>query len=144
MKVETGKVVRLEYKLTKKNGELIESSSVKGPVEFVVGKAQFLPGLETKLVGMDAGESRTFFLKPEEAFGASDTGPVLDLPKAEFPQGSEFKVGSRFSARLGGGVEVNVEVLENRVESVVVRVHHPLEGEEITAEVSVIDVQDPN
>jgi FKBP-type peptidyl-prolyl cis-trans isomerase 2 len=39
---------------------------------------------------------------------------------------------------------VNVEVLENRVESVVVRVHHPLEGEEITAEVSVIDVQDPN
>ena len=144
MKVDNGKVVKLEYKLTKKNGELIESSSVKGPLEFVVGHGQFLPGLETKLVGMDPGESRTFFLKPEEAFGAKDSGPTREMGKKEFPDNTEFRVGARFAARLPNGIEVFFEVVENKIDTVVVRLHHPLEGETITAEVTVLEVQEAN
>jgi FKBP-type peptidyl-prolyl cis-trans isomerase 2 len=144
MKVENGKIVKLEYKLTKKNGELIESSSVKGPLEFVVGRGHFLPGLEGKLIGMEGGESRTFQLLPEEAFGAKDSGPMHEMKKKEFPDSTEFRVGSRYSARIQGGLEVYFEVLENKIDSVVVRVHHPLEGEVITAEVSVLEVQEAN
>jgi len=144
MKVENGKIVRIEYKLTKKNGELIESSSVKGPIEFVVGRGQFLPGLEGKLIGMEGGEARTFSLKPEEAFGAKDSGPTREMGKTEFPANTEFRVGGRFSARMPGGLEVYFEVLENKIETVVVRLHHPLEGEVVTAEVSVLEVQEAN
>lgn len=143
MKVEGGKVIKIEYKLTRKNGELIESSSVKGPLEFVVGKGQFLAGLERKMSGMEAGESRTFFLDPEDAFGAKDSGPLHEMPKAEFPQGTEFKMGARFMAKLGG-IDLQFEVVENKVDTVVVRLHHPLEGETVTAEVTIVDVQDPN
>lgn len=145
MRVENGKIAKLEYKLTKKNGELIESSSVKGPLEFVVGKGQFLPGLESLLVGMNPGESRTFLLKPEEAFGAKDSGPVMKLAKTEFPEGTQFKAGARFSAKLKRtDMDVLFEVIENEIDTVVVRLHHPLEGEPITAEVTVLDVQDAN
>ena len=110
MKVENGRIVKIEYKLTKKNGELIESSSVKGPIEFVVGRGQFLPGLEGKLIGMEGGEARTFSLKPEEAFGAKDSGPTREMGKTEFPANTEFRVGGRFSARMPGGLEVYFEV----------------------------------
>ncbi|NMC72139.1 MAG: peptidylprolyl isomerase [Myxococcales bacterium] len=144
MKVESGKIVKLEYKLTKKNGELIESSSVKGPIEFVVGRGHFLPGLEAKLVGMEAGESKTFYLSPEEGFGAKDSGPTREMPKSDFPENTEFKVGARFSAKLPGGIEVYFEVIENKIDTVVVRLHHPLEGETITAEVTVLEVQEAN
>jgi FKBP-type peptidyl-prolyl cis-trans isomerase 2 len=144
MKVEIGKIVKIEYKLTKKNGELIESSSVKGPIEFVVGRGHFLPGLEQKLVGMEAGESRTFQLAPAEAFGAKDSGPMREMEKKEFPDNTEFRVGGRFSARIAGGLEVYFEVMENKIDTVVVRLHHPLEGEVITAEVSVLEVQEAN
>ena len=144
MKVENGRIVKLEYKLTKKNGELIESSSVKGPLEFVVGRGQFLPGLETKLIGMEGGEAKTFSLAPEEAFGAKDSGPTREMGKNEFPENTEFRVGGRFSARLAGGLEVYFEVLENKIDTVVVRLHHPLEGEPVTAEVTVLEVQEAN
>jgi FKBP-type peptidyl-prolyl cis-trans isomerase SlyD len=144
MKVENGKIVKLEYKLTKKNGELIESSSVKGPLEFVVGRGHFLPGLEAKLVGMDPGESRTFQLLPEEAFGAKDSGPLREMGKKEFPDNTEFRVSARFAARLPGGLEVFFEVIENKIDTVVVRLHHPLEGEVVTAEVTVLEVQEAN
>jgi len=144
MKVEAGKIVKLEYKLTKKNGELIESSSVKGPIEFVVGRGHFLPGLEAKLVGMQVGESKTFYLPPEEAFGVKDSGPTREMPKSDFPENTEFKVGARFSAKLPGGLEVYFEVIENKIDTVVVRLHHPLEGESITAEVTVLEVQEAN
>jgi FKBP-type peptidyl-prolyl cis-trans isomerase SlyD len=143
MKIDNEKFVKIEYKLTKKNGELIESSSVKGPLEFVVGRGQFLPGLEKRMIGLEAGESRTYQLTPEEGFGAKDSGQTVELGKKEFPSGSEFKVGTRFSARLGG-IDLQFEVIENKIDTVVVKLHHPLEGESITAEVTVVDVQEPN
>jgi FKBP-type peptidyl-prolyl cis-trans isomerase 2 len=146
MKIENGRLIKLEYKLTKKNGELIESSSVNGPLEFVIGRGRFLPGLEQRLIGMETGESRTFFLEPEEAFGARDSLPTLEMNKNEFPGSTDFRVGRRFSARLasGGGQEVHFEVVENKIDTVLVRLHHPLEGEPVTAEVTVIDVQETN
>jgi len=144
-RVEAGRIVKLEYELTKKNGELIESSNVKGPLEFVVGKGQFLPGLEQRLIGLEPGKWETFTLPPEEAFGAKDSGQVLELAKTVFPQGTEFKVGARFSAKVAGpGMDVQFEVVENKIDTVVVRVHHPLEGEAVTARVRVLEIQESN
>lgn len=140
MPVENGNVVTVEYTLTTQKGELIESSLGRGaPIAFIVGQSGMIPGIDKRLVGMEVDQEADFDLPPEDAFGTLDSGPSLEIPKREFPPEATFEIGTRFQANLKGNVgEVTFEVLEDRVNDVLVRFIHPLAGKTIHAKIKVL------
>jgi len=146
MKIKTGMLVTMEYKIETDKGELIESSLGKGaPLEFTCGDGRMLPGVEKRIEGLAAGEEKDFEIPPEEAFGALNSGPVKEMDKTDFPKDTVFKAGEKFSARLPEDQgNVIFEILENRATAVVVRFHLPHEGKKLKCKVKILKVRDPS
>ncbi len=142
MKVATGSVVTLTYDLCQKDGEIVESSEISGPISFIVGQGAIIKGLDAKLIGLETGDERTFAFPPEEAFGHPDDGPTKDIPRGEFPAG-DVEVGLRFEAGVPGGQTITLEVLAANENAVSVRMIHPLAGQEINMSVVVLGVREP-
>jgi len=144
MKVEEGKIVTLEYTITTKEGELIESSAGRGgPLVFLFGSSGLPAGLDEELRGMETGTEKEFDLPPEKAFGTIDSGPTMDIPKTRMPEGASTKVGSMFQADLPGTNQtVSFAIVEDRVNDVKVRLIHPLAGKTIHIKASVVSVRD--
>ena len=144
MKVDHGKIVTLEYTITTEKGEMIESSAGRGaPLVFLFGKSGVIPGLDEQLAGLDENEEKEFDLPPEKAFGTVDSGPVIELPKNRLPAGAVVAVGTMFEADLAGNKQtIKMVVLEDRVNTIKVRVIHPLAGKTIHVKAKIIGVRD--
>ena len=144
MKVDQGKIVTLEYTITTQKGEMIESSAGRGaPLVFLFGKSGIIPGLDEQLAGMGEGDEKEFELPPEKAFGTIESGPVIEIAKTRLPAGADVKVGSMFQADLAGNNQtIAMAVLEDRVNSVMVRVIHPLAGKTIRVKAKIVAVRD--
>jgi len=143
MIVEEKTVVTLDYTITTEKGEMIESSAGRGgPLVFLYGKSGMLPGLDEALRGMSEGDEKEFDLPPELAFGTTDSGPVMDIPKTKLPTEAQTAVGSMFQAEMPGTNQtVNFVVVEDRVNDVQVRLIHPLAGKTIHIKAKVIGVR---
>ena len=137
MKIAPDTVVTLSYDITNQAGEIIESSDISGPISFLAGRSGMIPGLDKRLVGLEAGTEHTFEFPPEEAFGRVEDGPTRAIPRKEFPAGAMLEVGSEFEAGMGGGQTVKLRVVDSNVDEVTVRLVHPLAGQRITMTVKV-------
>lgn len=143
MKVEPGRVVTMVYDITTAEGEIVESSDMTGPLSFMHGKGALLPGLDSRVQGLGAGEEKTFEIPPEEAFGRVEDMPIKDIPRAEFPAGVGLEPGSAFEAGMPGGGTLKLEVQSVTDEAVKVRMVHPLAGKTIHMAVTVKSVRPP-
>jgi len=143
MPITKDMVITLEYTITGQKGELIESSVGRGaPIKFIIGRGMLVPGLDARLVQMDMGEEKEFDLPPEEAFGTVDSGPTMTMSKREFPKDATFEIGRRFQAEMAGGIgNVSFEIVEDRLNDVLVRFIHPLAGKTIHMKVKVLDTR---
>jgi peptidylprolyl isomerase len=81
-----GQTVSANYKLSLPGGQVIDASELHGgPMEFVVGAGQLIPGWEEAVLDMKKGEKRTVAIPPELAYGERGvqdqrTGAVLIPP----------------------------------------------------------------
>ena len=55
MKIEKDTTVSLEYTLKDANGEVLDSSDVMGPLEYIHGYNMIISGLEKALEGKEEG-----------------------------------------------------------------------------------------
>jgi FKBP-type peptidyl-prolyl cis-trans isomerase SlyD len=142
MKVANDRVVTLEYKLSTDTG-LIESSVGRGaPVAFIHGRGFMLPGLDSKLDGMEVGERKAFDLQPAEAFGTVEDQQTKRMAKSDFPDEAAVTKGSKFQAKVPGSeMQITLEVLEDHGDEADVRLVHPYAGRVIQCEVTVVGVR---
>jgi len=68
--IKKGDTVALDYTLTV-DGQVVDSSIGKQPLEFTVGSGQVIPGFDKAVIGMNVGEEKTFTVSPEEGYGTS-------------------------------------------------------------------------
>lgn len=143
MKIRCSTVVTLAYDITTQRGEIVETSDLTGPVTIMQGQGSVLPGLDAHLSGMEAGESKSVQLPPEEAFGRSEDAPIKEIPRDEFPASHDLKAGERFEADLPAGGSVRLEIVEVMQDHVSTKILHPLADETINLDFRVIEVRDP-
>ncbi|RMH45207.1 MAG: peptidylprolyl isomerase [Deltaproteobacteria bacterium] len=139
MKIEDGRRVRIQCKLSVAGGDLIEESEV----EFIQGAGTVIPGLEKALAGLDAGASKSGVIPADEAFSAVDHLPPKHIPRAEFPADATLAVGETFVAKGPHGEDVTFRVERVGDDDVEVRFVHPLAGKDIAYDVTVLSVTDP-
>jgi FKBP-type peptidyl-prolyl cis-trans isomerase SlyD len=143
MKVSAGSGVRIEVELKVKGGDVIESSSKSGPIEYRHGNGQMLMGLEKLLEGLEPGAEKSGVLAPEDAFGTEESQPTMQLPRAEFPKDAKITQGERFEAKGPTGSPMMLRVIEVDEKFVTAKVVHPLAGKEIEFKVKIVSVKPP-
>jgi len=139
MKVTKGRKVAVHYRGTLDDGEEFDSSEGREPLEFVVGDGEMIPGFEKAVLGMEAGQSRTVRLDPEDAYGPYEDGLVVEGPRNSFPDG-ELKVGQSYTVHLQSGQEAVGRVLRIGDGTVTLDFNHPLAGKRLTFHVRVVSV----
>ena len=91
--------------------------------------------------GLTAGDHVRLTLAPEDAFGAADPGAFQPLPKARFPD-STLYVGYSGEVAGPGGSIITFRIHAIEDDTVTVNLNHPLAGEHVVFDVTVVHVQD--
>lgn len=141
MNVSKDKVVSIEYKLTGDDGTLIDSSEGRGALSYIHGHGNLVSGLEKELDGKEDGAGFTAQVTPEEGYGTYDDSLLFEVPKERFKEFGEIEVGMQFQAETDQGHQI-MEIKNVGDESVVVDANHPLAGQNLNFEGTIVGVRD--
>lgn len=140
MKITQDKAVSFHYTLRNDAGETLDASGEGGPLAYLHGHGNIVPGLEAALEGMAAGDKLTVAVAPEQAYGPRDERLVQMVPRNRFPDSVELAPGMQFQAQgPQGGRLVTVTRVEQDI--VTVDANHPLAGQTLHFEVEVAEVR---
>jgi len=137
--VAAGKLVKLDYTLTV-DGQQIETSAGKKPLEATIGNKKILTGLENGLLGMRVGEEKTITVQPKDAYGEVDAKAVKEFPKSAMPKGEEPKVGMVLQAQAPDGETFPAVITAIKDDKVVLDFNHPLAGKTLVFKVKVLEI----
>lgn len=139
--VADGVVVSLEYSLHVEE-ELVESTADEGPIEFLQGYSEIIPGLEQALYGLQVGDEREVIVEPEDGYGEYDGEAFEQVPLDIFPEDMDLSLGMPVEL-YDEEEDETVEgfIAEIRTDSVLVDLNHPLAGETLTFQVRVVGLR---
>lgn len=151
MKISENKMVSVTYDLNVGEGnekELMERATEQHPLVFLFGMGMMLPAFEDNLKSLSQGDSFSFTLTPEEAYGEFSEEAVVELPKNIFEIDGKFDserivVDATVPMMDSNGNRLNGTVSEIKDDVVVMDFNHPLAGETLHFEGKIIDVHEP-
>ena len=141
MQISANKVVSIEYTLTNDQGDVIDTSSGRAPLDYLQGHGNIIPGLENALEGKTAGDSLKVSIAPADGYGERDDALTQAVPRQMFENADEVQVGMQFQTMSEHGPHV-VTVVSVDAENVTVDANHPLAGENLNFDVTVVSVRD--
>jgi FKBP-type peptidyl-prolyl cis-trans isomerase 2 len=98
-------------------------------------------GLVQGVEGLTEGDHVRLTLAPENAFGTVDPEAFQQLPKARFPA-STLYVGYSGEVAGPGGSIITFRIHAIEDDTVTIDLNHPLAGEHVVFDVTVVHVQD--
>ncbi len=140
MTVSEGKSISMEYTLTLENKEVLDSNVGGEPLTFTQGSHQIIPGLETALDGMKAGDRKQVTVAPKEGYGEINPQAFQEVPIDQIPPDAR-KVGVQLQGKDGQGRVVHPTVTEIKEEVVVLDFNHPLAGKTLYFDIKILDVK---
>lgn len=141
MQITDDKVVAIDYTLKDESGDVLDSSEGRGPLNYLHGHGNIIPGLEQALAGKAQGDNLDVTVEPDEAYGPRHDGLIQQVPMTAFEGVPEVKPGMEFQAQTDQGPMV-VRVAEVAEDQVTVDGNHPLAGERLHFSVEVAEVRD--
>lgn len=141
MQIESEKVVILNYKLTNDAGDVIDQSN-DGQFAYLHGAGNIIKGLESALLGKQAGESVNVRVEPAEAYGERDDRLTQNVTRDMFPENQEIEVGMQFQAQSPEGDMMVITISEVDGDNIVIDGNHPLAGVHLTFDVEILEVRD--
>jgi peptidylprolyl isomerase len=136
--VETGKTVKVHYTGSLNDGSVFDSSQGRDPLEFQVGTGQVIPGFDAAVQQMDVGSTKTIKIPSDEAYGEVRQEMIALIPHEQFPDGLDPEVGQTLQLRTPEGA-LPVRVTDVKDNGVVIDGNHPLAGEDLTFELTLVD-----
>ena len=140
--VQDGLVVSMDYKLTV-DGEVLDSSEDAGPLQFLAGYGNIVPGLEREMAGMKIGESKDVVVAPADGYGEFDDEAFMEVSRNEFPTDLQLEEGIELNVTDEDGQNQYARVENITDESVRLDFNHPLAGAELHFTVKVVALRDP-
>ncbi len=141
MKVAENTVVVIDYTLTDNDGSVIDSSEGAGPLSYLHGAGNIIPGLEEALMGKEAGEEVKASIEPAKAYGDRHEQLKQEVPRELFSGVDNVEVGMQFQSETEQG-PVLVTVVEVKDETVTVDGNHPLAGVNLNFDVTIREVRE--
>ena len=134
-------VASFHYTLTNAEGEVIDSSSGRGPLTYLHGAGNIVPGLEKVMTGKSAGDRFEVVVDPAEGYGERHPGLVQVVPRVAFQGVDAIEPGMQFHAQ---GPQGPMSVVVTRVDAdeVTVDGNHPLAGVALHFAIEVTEVRE--
>lgn len=139
--IEPGSAVKINYTLTV-SGEVVDSSAEGGPLSYVQGSGEIVPGLERALTGLGVGAKKKVVVSPADGYGEADPEAFKKVPKQTFDDLEGLAVGSMVAGQAGGR-EFKAVVAEVGESEVTLNLNHPLAGKTLEFEIEVVEVRAP-
>jgi FKBP-type peptidyl-prolyl cis-trans isomerase 2 len=137
--------VTVTYEGLLANGELFESSADTGPLAFQLGRQEVFPSFEQCLLGMGAGESKTFQLPPEEGHGPHKPELLVTVARGMLDSTMDLKPGVVVGIAMEKeGQQHKIPALVKTVDDkeVTVDFNHPLAGQTLTYNVTLQEIRE--
>ena len=142
MQVTKDKVVSFHYTLTLDSGDVVDSSSGKAPLSFLVDSGQIIPGLEKEMLGLEVGDKKSVKVQPEEGYGLSEEQLIQTIERNQIPDSLELKVGEMLRGQSEDGQVVEGKVVFIDDQKVKIDFNHPLANQVLNFDVEIVDVRD--
>ena len=140
MHIEKNRVVSFTYTLRDEQGTVIDSSGSRGPLSYLHGKGNIIPGLERALAGKAAGDKMDVTVAPEQGYGLRDERLVQIVAKAKFGEVTGLAPGMQVRATGPQGPRIVTVVSVDR-DFVTVDGNHPLAGRTLNFSLEVAEVR---
>jgi FKBP-type peptidyl-prolyl cis-trans isomerase SlyD len=140
--VRNGVVVSMEYTLHV-NGELLDTSEEHGPLQFLAGRRNIIPGLENEMMGMKVGDSKEVVVQPADGYGELDEEAFMDASRAEFPPDLKIEAGMELNVTDQNGLQHRARIDSIEGDTVRLNFNHPLAGMELNFNVKVVGLREP-
>jgi len=133
--VGKGDTVKVHYTGRFPDGTVFDSSQDRGPLEFVAGGQNVIPGVSEAVIGMSEGETKTVTIPPEGAYGPRNPALEQTVPRAQLPEGA--REGDQLRA-VQAGQEIPVWVRKLEAENAVIDANHPLAGKTLVFDLELV------
>ncbi|HEX3176668.1 MAG TPA: peptidylprolyl isomerase [Methylomirabilota bacterium] len=139
--IKNGSRVRIEYTLSDDGGKVLDTNKGEEPFAYTQGAKEIVPGLESALAGLHAGDVKQVKVAPEDGYGAVDPKAQIEVGRDRVPP--DVKVGSELTGRAPNGATRPVRVKEVKDDTVVLDLNHPLAGKTLNFDVKILSVDGP-
>jgi FKBP-type peptidyl-prolyl cis-trans isomerase SlyD len=129
MAIEINQKVTMHYKLSME-GEHLDANLDKGTFEFIFGTGQIIPGLEARIVDMNAGDSKDVVVPAKEAYGEYDINAKKVYLKEHFSD-DDLEIGNVLEATGHDGLPVFATISDIMDKEVVLDLNHPMAGKDL-------------
>ncbi len=139
---DSGWYVKIKYAVRVVDGLTIKGSATPAILDFITGYGQVIPGLEQRLVGHTAGETLSFVVPPEEAFGVSYEELIFEKEWADFhfPEGVKPVPGMEIALVSSDPTAPDtVLIKEVHDDKIIIDCNHPLAGKALEYELNIIE-----
>lgn len=141
MKPQTGETVRVHYTGTLADGSQFDSSEGRDPIEFTIGEGTVIPGFENAVVDLEPGETVTITIPAAEAYGERHEEGMQVVPREAFGE-STPQAGWMVQLESPDGQQVNALIVAVDDETITLDLNHPLAGNDLTFELTLVEVVD--
>lgn len=139
MRVAKETVVAIEYTLKDDQGNIIDASGERGPMEYLHGAQNIIPGLEQGIDGLVAGDTKSVLVPPQLGYGEYSEKLIQQVPLTAFGANTP-QVGMRFHAETNLGMRVlTIKKIEG--EEVTLDGNHELAGKTLHFDIKVVSVR---
>ena len=139
MRVAKETVVAIEYTLKDDQGNIIDASGERGPMEYLHGAQNIIPGLEQGVEGLAAGDTKSVVVPPQLGYGEHSDKLLQQVPLSAFGANTP-QVGMRFHAETNLGMRVlTIKKIEG--EEVTLDGNHELAGKTLHFDIKVVAVR---
>jgi FKBP-type peptidyl-prolyl cis-trans isomerase SlyD len=150
MKIGSDKMVSLVYELRESNseGRVIEALDESRPLSFIYGTGRLLPVFESNLNTLQAGDSFSFELSAEDAYGDRREEMIVNVPASIFHNedgtlNEEIcRIGNEVPMMDTNGNRLNGIVNEITDEHVRMDFNHPMAGVDLHFSGRILSVRE--
>lgn len=139
--IDKGTRVKLHFALKFEDGETVDSTFDKEPATLEIGDENLPENFEACLMGLKAGDHKTFQVPPEKAFGQHNPSNVQTFKRHEFSADMVLEPGVVVSFADARQQELPGVIKRVEGDQVDVDFNHPLAGHTLNFEVKIIDVE---
>lgn len=132
---ETGDTVKVHYTGKLEDGTVFDTSNGSEPLEFTLGQGQVISGFEQAVVGMKVGESKTFTIPADQAYGQRRDDLIFEVGRDELSADIDPEVGMQLQTSQG-----IVTITEVSKTTVKIDANHPLAGQDLTFDIELVEI----
>jgi len=144
----TNKAIAVEYNLYRDTatGELIESTEGKDPLAFLSGLGQMIPEFEANVADLNVGDTFSFGIKSENAYGTRKEEAVIELAQDMFMNEGklipEVVVENVLPLQDQNGNVIPGKIVSINEETITIDVNHLLADQDLYFTGKILEMRD--